>query len=626
MSLVIWMLGCVENTFTKPNDEFIPLDSGPVDCPPQIPDCYDSDPPDSDPPDSPVDTAPEDCAVVLEDPEPIDIVEACTGTEPPTVTDPWDVTIEWQWTGDSSYHLPLIGNLSDDNGDGDIDEDDVPDVVHVTTSNVLYVLDGDTGAERWSASGYKGYAVGTLADVDGDGISDIVAFTTSGNVRALDYNGNTIWTSSQTSSVVHPLMTVSDLDEDGLPEILTESYVLNGEDGTLEFSIPTTSGIPYHGSTAADLDQDGDKEVIFQNKVYDHNGNELWSSSVQGNYGHWPVVLQYDSDPEAEVAMVGQGKLAIYEHDGTELVNVSAGTTQPGPPCMGDFDGDGEAEMAWPSSNTFNMYELDGTVVWTHTIDDSSGLAGCSGYDFNGDGALEVLYADQGTFYIWDGATGTLHFSDGNHASGTIFEYPTVADVDNDGSAEVVISHNYGFGSGAYTGITVFGHGGDGWPKSGTTWHVHDFAVTNINPDGTVPKSPDPSWTKYNVFRARPAVDDPATGDLSIAITDVCVVCDRDLARVALQVRNHGGADIDAGTPWALYSVDNEEVLITSGTLSNIPAGLEAAGWEVEIQASDWGRGGIRAVVDDDGTGASYVSECDETNNEDWYTDVPCNE
>lgn len=623
MTLVVLMFGCVENTFTKPSENIAPIDSGKPDCPPGIPDCYDSDPPESDPPDSPVDTAPEDCSVTVEGPDVIDVVEECTGTEPPTVTDPWDVAVEWQWTGGDSYHLPLIGNLTDDNGDGDIDEDDVPDVVVITTSNVLYVLDGATGSEHWSASGYKGYAVGTLADVDGDGISDIVAFSSAGKVVALDYNGSVIWTSSQGSSVTHPLMTVSDLDEDGLPEILTESYVLNGEDGTLDFTVPTSGSIPYHGSIAADLDLDGDKEVIFQNKVYDHNGTELWSSSVQGSYGHWPVVLQYDSDNEAEVAMVGAGKLAIYEHDGTEILSVSAGTSQPGPPCMGDFDGDGDAEMAWPSSNTFNMYELDGSVVWTHSIDDSSGLAGCSGYDFDGDGALEVLYADQGTFYIWDGATGTLHFSDNNHASGTIFEYPTVADVDNDGSAEVLISHNYGTG---YTGVTAFGHGGDGWPKSGTTWHVHDFAVTNINPDGTVPKSPDPSWLKYNVFRARPAVDDPATGDLAVAITDACFVCDRDIARLAIQARNAGGADIDAGTSYAVYAVDNEETLITSGTLSTIPSGVAATGWEIEIPVSSWGRGGIRVVVDDDGTGASSVSECDETNNDHWYTDVPCNE
>ena len=621
MVILLAALGCVENTFETPSETITPPDDTAPPCPPGM-DCTEDSPQDS-PVDSPVDSDPPDCEVELVPGASIPTLDECAGTTTPPVTDPWDVEIEWQWTSGDSYYLPLIGNLSDDNGDGKIDENDIPDVVVVSMDGVLHVLDGETGAEHWSKSGHSGYAVGTLADVDGDNVTDIISITSSGKLQALDYNGNTIWTSSQGVTSTHPLAVVSDLDEDGLPEVLIESYVFNGEDGSLDWTASTTGSIPYHGATAADLDQDGDKEAIFQNKVYDSSGSLLWTSSVQGSYGHWPVILQYDTDPEGEVAMVGGGKLAIYDHDGTERVNVSAGTSQPGPPCLADFDGDGEAEIAWPSSSSFNMYELDGTVVWTKNIDDSSGLAGCSGYDIDGDAALEVLYADQGTFYIWDGATGTERYSNGSHNSGTIFEYPTVADVDNDGSAEIVISSNYG--SGGLKGITVFGHGGDGWPKSGTTWHVHDFAVTNINPDGSVPKSPDPSWTKYNVFRARPAVDDPSTADLTIGITEVCVAhCELGPVKVALTVENQGGADVEAGVPWALYSVDNENTLISQGTLPAVAAGERLTGWEVIIAPEDVGRGGLLAVVDDDGTGGETVGECDETNNESWYVDWPC--
>lgn len=39
------------------------------------------------------------------------------------------------------------------------------------------------------------------------------------------------------------------------------------------------------------------------------------------------------------------------------------------------------------------------------TIEDSSGLSGCSGWDPNNDGALEILYADQPRFVILDGRT-----------------------------------------------------------------------------------------------------------------------------------------------------------------------------------------------------------------------------
>ena len=96
----------------------------------------------------------------------------------------------------------------------------------------------------------------------------------------------------------------------------------------------------------------------------------LWSSNIQGDYGHWSAILNADNDPFAEVAMVGSGRLAIYNHDGTIIENVIAGTNQPGPPCVADFDGDEEPEIAWASSSVFNMFELDGSIRWSASIND----------------------------------------------------------------------------------------------------------------------------------------------------------------------------------------------------------------------------------------------------------------
>ena len=165
---------------------------------------------------------------------------------------------------------------------------------------------------------------------------------------------------------------------------------------------------------------------------------------------------------------------------------------------------------------------MDGTVRWSQFINDASGLAACSGYDVNGDGAYEVLFADEHQFYIMDGTTGTILYSIWGHASGTIFEFPVVADIDNDGSAEIVISsNNFRQGGSGWAGITVLGHLGSGWAKSGPTWNVHDFAVTNINQDGSVPTIPDPPWTAHNVYRARPTHDALAI-DMWADITDIC--------------------------------------------------------------------------------------------------------
>lgn len=579
----------------------------------------------------------DECDLLLDAGGPVSIDEDCLAPDQ-VVTDPWDVRIEWQWTGlaanpavSNVIMTPVVGNLTDTDGDGDIDTDDTPDVAFVAFSNfgissgTLVVVPGVGGTERWSSAGWNGGGGIALADVDGDGLTDVVGFDASGRPRAVSHDGRDLWTASSTVGTTYPQATVADIDGDGQAEVIADTLILDGLTGAIEQSLTISSGIPYRLPAVADLDLDGEQEVILGNTVYRANGDRWWSSSVTGGYGHWAAILDADGDPEAEVAMVGGGRLAIYEHDGTERTNVAAGGTQPGAPCVADFDGDGEAEIAWGSSNTVNLYELDGTRRWSAAVDDSSGLASCSGYDVDGDGAFEVLFADQNTFHIFDGITGAVRYSQGGHASGTLWEYPSVADLDNDGSAEVVIgSNNYSFGG--WTGITVFGHSGDGWMKSGTTWHTHDFAVTNINTDGTVPTSPEPWWQTYNVYRARPAVDSAAT-DLQVRITDLCFAgCEADnLVEVAVQVSNVGGVAVPAGVPVSLYADDAGRLILldTQVIPDEIPAGTALPAIPFTLTAGEF-LDGLVARVDDDGTGGERIVECDEGNNEDRYDDSPC--
>ncbi len=236
----------------------------------------------------------------------------------------------------------------------------------------------------------------------------------------------------------------------------------------------------------------------------------------------------------------------------------------------------------------------------------------------NGDGAYEVLYADQDALRIYDGASGSILYENFSHSSGTVWEYPVVADIDQDDSAEICIASN---GSG-YRGVTCFGHNGDGWPQSGPTWATHDFAVTNIEPDGAVPQSPEESWLKYNVFRARPSVDDPATSDLSGKLTEICVAdCDDGPVKISFQVWNEGAENIAAGTPYGLYRVDQSgETLVQEGTLPEIPAGFAPGGIVLEISPDQLGEFGFVIVLDHN----SDVSECVEDNNRIEFLDSIC--
>ena len=601
----------------------------------------------------PVDSAPPaDCSVTVPEPGAVPTDKDCIADEV-DVSDPWSVGIEWTWRGLSDktgiaqvMMLPAVGNLTDDDGDGLITEQDTPDIVAIAFDGAegysaeargaavdahLVLLSG-TGEELWALDGFYWKGGPAIADVNGDGRSEIVAVNSRRQVVAVSGDGQILWTSADTLGYTYPHVNVADVDADGSADVLVDDLVLSGRTGATKLRLPVPSQAAMLGrmTISADIDLDGQQEIIAGNTCYSSSGATRWTAGVFGEYGHWSAILDADGDPEGEVAMVGGGELGIYDHDGTELSRVPAGTNQPGPPCVADFDGDGDAEIAWASSSLFNVYELDGTVRWTQSILDQTGLAGCSGYDVNGDGAYEVIYADERQLYIFDGRNGEIQFVQAGHSSGTIFEYPVIADVDNDDSAEIVlVSNNFrdGLGDG-WAGVTVLGQDGDGWGKSGPTWNVHDFAVTNIEQNGRVPRHPDPAWQTYNVYRARPAADLLAV-DLVGEVTDVCFAgCDPlDTVRVAGRIYNQGETRARAGIPVALYRKDGTSRSAIALTLTEdaIEAGRTSAGFEFEIQVRDVGDDGLEIWADDLGAGFGVLDECDNWNNggETW-TELDC--
>lgn len=578
-----------------------------------------------------VDCLDEDCeALDLGEAGSVAIDPVCESTSGAPVADPWNVAVKWTVdtvTGgyDQSATTPVMGNLDDDDGDGDIDEDDTPDVLtNVIDSSfakaAIVAFDGATGAEKWVYAG-AGFASGVaVADVDADGTPDVLGYDSAGHPIALSNTGALKWTGNSTANLGYlPLISVADLDEDGAPEVIAYDTVYNGNTGKKKFQMSAGSAT-YAIAAIGDVDLDGDQELAFAGKLYDSDGSLLWNSGEGGSYGMWPIIIQADGDAEAEIGFVGN-QWTLWDHDGSNIYKRTYGTAQPGPPCAGDFDGDGMAEVAWGASATFVEYELDGTKVWSVPMDDSSGLAGCSGYDVDGAGGLEILFADQSTFKIFDGATGATNYTNSKHSSGTAFEYPSVADIDHDGHAEIVFVSNKVIGPAAHA-VTVLEHAGGGWPASGSTWGIHDFAITNLNPDGSVPPSPDPYWNKYNVYRARVASDQPGTPDLVPDITDVCVAdCDAGPVAVGAWVWNAGSVDVEAGAVLELYAVDGgSERLVGTEVLPAIAAGTSIEGIEFTLEIADLGGEGFRAKVDTSGA----VSECDEANNEADWSDTVC--
>jgi len=566
------------------------------------------------------------CEVEQLPPGTIDVDEECLAPDI-EVLDPWDVAIEWQHTvssGNGVIVMPAVGNLTDDNGDGVIDRDDNPDIVFTTwQSNTLVALHGDGSGVIWERSGYDGSAGVAIADVDNDGEPEVIAASTDRRVVSVGADGTPEWASQTFAWQVYPQPTVADLEGDGDVEIVFDIAVVEGSTGA---TVTTLAGIAssWRAPVVADVDDDGQQEILLAEHAYAPDGSIEFSVARFGD-STFSAVADIDGDPGGESFWVTGRFMYIVDDDGSLIrtVDLNPATSRPGPPSVADFDGDGQVEIAVPGNSELELFEIDGTRAWANPVQDNSGIAGVSAYDVDADGIYEVLYADEVSLRVFDGATGGVLYTNTSHSSATVWEYPVVADVDGDDSAEIVIASN---GS-VWRGVTVLGHAGSGWARSGPTWAVHDFALTNVDADGRVPSPAPKSWDVYNVFRARPTVDDAAV-DLSVEIVDVCFsgCTDESPAQVSVQVGNPGGLEAAAGASVALYRLDGEvETLIAVQTVPDaIPSGTTSASVVFDITKGDVGSDGIVVRVDDDGTGVGTQDECDEENNVAGYADWPC--
>src|SRR5699024_4142347 len=142
------------------------------------------------------------------------------------------------------------------------------------------------------------------------------------------------------------------------------------------------------------------------------------------------------------------------------------------------------------------------------TQDNSSSTTGSSVFDFQGDGAAEVIYNDELFLRVYDGATGTVLFEEPN-SSYTALEYPVIVDDDNDGAAKIVVGSNDvecgdmlpDCATTGTNGIKVFSDADDNWVATRRIWNQHTYHISNINEDGSVPKNEIASWTTHNTYR-----------------------------------------------------------------------------------------------------------------------------
>jgi hypothetical protein len=459
----------------------------------------------------------------------------CEETAPP---DSFDPAVQWTWEGDGKWDrvdvTPLVANMSDDNQDGEIDLCDVPDVIVTAWGGQggghIYVLDGETGQVIAQSQEFVGiYDNAALADIDGDGVSEVITTlldVTETNppgsrIMALEHDMSVKWVSderwqydwSQNPGIYQGgAIAVADLDNDDDVEILVHTFVLDHE-GELVFHAPIPDS-RFVAPTAADLDDDGDLEVLFGPSVFHHDGTEYFDHGGVG----FAAVGDVDGDQLPEVILTTSYGITLIEHDGQVTyedvtpTGDSSGSQSTNlnwvrPATVHDFDGDGESEFAMSSANHYTVYEGGGAIVWSAEVADLTGGAAGTAFDFLGDATAEAMYADETTLFVFDDVGQPLLEVD--RASPTLIEYPVVADVDNDGSAEIVVVSDTGFANGANSPpVQVIRDAEDRWVPARRIWNEHTYHVTNVREDGTVPQFEKPHWKELNTFRTQAQLED----------------------------------------------------------------------------------------------------------------------
>ena len=556
----------------------------------------------------------------------------------------FQVKLKWEWTGSpilptfkDVMNTPIVLPIQDTNGDGKFDQRDVPGIVFnsfegVSFNNgVLRAISGKDGKELWTVSDP---ALRTMphtsvagGDIDGDGKVDIIAIKDGGGVMAFDNMGKLKWISQDRTIGGDWLFwggaSIADLDHDGKAEIIVGNTVLNS-DGTTRWKGSGFTGTNFAGalSVVADINLDGNPVVIAGAQAYrGSDGATLWKND---RVGDGPVAVgNFTGDRYPQIVVVSYGKVSLLDHNGEIIwgpVQLPGGGYG-GAPIIADLDGDGIPEIGVAMGSRYIILKGDGSILWTSPTQDlTSTVTSSSAFDFAGDGHAKVVYADETTLHVYNGADGSPMFNT-PHSSGTALEEPVIVDVDGDGHADILVGANQWtfVGPNMFHGIRVFSDVNNAWVGTRKIWNQHSYHITNINDDGSVPRVEKNSWEVSNTYRLNARIGIPST-----AVPDVTAsyirVNDQGASKPStftVRIGNAGLLPIDAGTSVAFYSGQAG----AGGTL------LGTAVTGVDLNTNEYQdvvltyTGSIAdiktlvVVADDDGKGGHTLSDFDISNN-----------
>ncbi|HNK44415.1 MAG TPA: VCBS repeat-containing protein [Pseudomonadota bacterium] len=574
----------------------------------------------------------------------------------------------------------------------DLDGDAKPEIVFAPQVSAgpsrLVAMSGKDCTVRYDVdANIQGFSQIAAADLDGDKRPEIIALLATGapgsghSIGVFEGTTGKLITSSTDAFALSGGVSfdcsgpaVADLDGDGAPEIVVGGMALrfNKAKKQLEkmFNSPVVGATWGTLTLVNDMDGDGKPDIISGNRIFDgQTGVDKTPSSMASlAQGGYPAIGDFNKDGSPDIVFVQSAsndqKVAVIDVKADKflmpMTSIPGGWG--GPPTVADFDGDGTPDFGTAGPRSYYVFSLDclktpkpakcrGTlpgVLWnTVTKDVSSGGTASSVFDFNGDGRAEVVYRDECWLRVYNGPDGKTVFAR-PITSGTALEMPIVADVDNDGHADLIVPSDSIQGNGycadqnperdtgmAHTGVTqgvfVLKDPMNRWMPSRPLWNQHTYHITNVNDDGTIPAKETPNWSTYNNYRQNiqgtlvktvPLPDATSKGSPSPDQVD----CSKQWKLYA-QVCNRGSDLIATMIPGTFYKkdprIDPASAICVAYTTAPIPPGkceVVSCAWDKPVQGSVdlWFR------ANDDGKGARPQPQCKNGNDLSFMPGAHC--
>ncbi|MBK5213875.1 MAG: T9SS type A sorting domain-containing protein [Flavobacteriaceae bacterium] len=303
------------------------------------------------------------------------------------------------------------------------------------------------------------------------------------------------------------------LNEDGNISVETVTLPENyyNPEQTQVFDLLWRFGEPAHpniknsrGTTLADLDNDGVDEILYGiwNTLYalKGDGSVLWEKPVSGTILLPPTVADLDNDGTLEIILntggvPNAGRVYLLDPVGNDLPGWPLNFDDHwmiNAPAAADVDGDGVLDIVTGERVTGNqgfvhVIKMDGTPInanWPVEVAATPAFTP-SIADVDNDGNADVVIAASSAgMYIFDNQgqvfPGFPVFDPNVNYS---YQSPMLADLDNDGDLEIIGS-NHGNAPGFY----VMEHDGNyrpGWPIATSEWTYSPATVWDLDYDGT---------------------------------------------------------------------------------------------------------------------------------------------